>query len=111
MPLIPKLKLVTAYSSSWPSIPESREEFMAFWEEKFDRVPEQYHDSITIEIDAESDYGEPVLEVNVTYKQPYTVAELAELASLDQAADRREAVIRSNELEQLKRLQEKYTCP
>ena len=95
------------YTDEYADIPEKPDEFLAFWKDKIDRIPEEYRDSATIEVKGVDNYGDPGVKVTVSYVRPET----------DEEEDRRKRgnqetkdSIERRELEELRRLTKKYNC-
>ena len=65
-------KKVTIYNEEYPDIPEDIAGFMAFWNEKIDKIPNEFKNSVRIELESESSYGNPCLEVSIYYHRPET---------------------------------------
>ena len=89
-------------------MPEKVDDFLAFWKETFDKIPEEFRASAKITIRAEPDYdGMAYLDVKLAYARPETAAE--EAARLEQE-QRQKDEQRFQELEMLKILRTKYGC-
>ena len=58
------------------NIPKKPIDFIAFWKEKFMEVPEEFRDTARIIIEAETEYGDPVLNIMISYSRPETVDEM-----------------------------------
>jgi len=70
------LKLIKSDSFGIYEIPEAINDFRKFWECKFEQVPKEYQDSITIDFMFYDSYGAPGLDVTIYYQREKTKAEI-----------------------------------
>jgi len=99
------MKVIEVFNEEYPDIPEKADKFMEFWQEKINLIPEEHRGTAVIEIEAGESWGSPYLNTTVRYKRPET----------DEEKDAREGRIaaqsnaqRDREIEQLRKLKEKY---
>jgi hypothetical protein len=72
-----KNKTIKVYEESGCyDIPEKASEFMAFWQSKLDKIPDEFIDSARIEVEANSYYDSVTLDVEITYVRPETDGEM-----------------------------------
>ena len=87
-------------------LPHYAEEFMAFWQDKLDRVPSEFTDSSHIELTARGGYdGEGVLSIRVCYTRPETYDETMDREATEMVCRDREL---NRELALLEKLRNKY---
>jgi hypothetical protein len=58
------------------AIPEKATEFMAFWQSKLDKIPDEFMDSARVEVEAESYHNGASLDVEISYVRPETDSEM-----------------------------------
>lgn len=61
--------------SELTDIPNNPNDFLAYWQEFFDEVPEQYRASTIIELQAVESYGDASIECSVYYTREETLEE------------------------------------
>ena len=61
--------------SELTDIPNNPDDFLAYWQEFFDEVPEQYRASTIIELQAVESYGDASIECSVYYTREETLEE------------------------------------
>jgi len=86
-------------------LPENQEEFLKWWQDKFDLVPAEYWDVAKVDCHAGMQYDCTQLEVEVYYYR--TETDVEEAARLEKEADRRK-FIEAQELRQFEKLKAKY---
>lgn len=86
-------------------IPESPEDFLEFWRQKFDKIPPEYRSSGNIEMEAEQIYDVPYVKILVSYKRPENKEEEEYRKNKEK---RIQDDIKEREIRELKRLKEKY---
>jgi len=101
------LKKITTFSSESIvyAMPSKPTEFLAFWEEKFNEVPEEYRDSTEIEFEADMDYDSVISSVEIYYYRPETEEEKEEREARETQA---RMINEARERQQLALLMEKY---
>ena len=57
-------------------IPTKADEFMEFWQDKLNLIPDEFMDSALIDIDEIEEYGASYFSAKVTYKRPKTDEEI-----------------------------------
>lgn len=85
--------------------PEDFRGFMQHLEELYSQIPELYRDSAKIELGVAHIYEDSYPKIEVRYKRPLTEEEIQ---AEDDAKKRNEEFRRKQELDTLRRLQEKY---
>jgi len=98
-------KQIKVYELGYDDVPQKADEFIKFWQDKINMVPDEFRGTTEIEMEAEESYGCATLEATVIYKRPETDKE--EQLREKQAQDRQEAITR-RELEELTKLKRKY---
>lgn len=73
---------ITVFYEESAYLPTTPVAFMDYWEEKFDRVPEEFRGSTEVNAEAHPYYDCAQLEVRVSYVRPET----------DEEVDKREAL-------------------
>jgi len=97
---------VVFYIDSEFGLPSGAKEFMKYWQDKIDLIPEEFKDSAKICCDATDDgYGCNFIEVEVYYYRPETKGEEKERVNGDIENTK---VIRDRELAQFAKLKAKY---
>lgn len=86
-------------------LPETPEAFLAYWKEKFERVPEQFRASTRVEVEANTCYDSAQLSIAVSYVRPETDEEMSR-RERDEAS--RLSAQEENERRQLAALKAKY---
>ena len=86
-------------------LPELASEFMAFWQEKIDVIPEEFLSTARIELEGGEEYGCGATNAVISYVRPETAQELQN--KKDEKSQQEQARTKI-EIEQLKRLQAKY---
>jgi len=99
---------VALFSQRDLDLPTKPKEFIKFFQEKFDLVPEQYRDTTRIALEAEMAYGDPALELTIWYDRPETSKECKEREAKE---CHRIASIEARERRELALLQAKYSNP
>jgi len=100
------LKSVTVYVEDVEyGVPESPEEFMAFFQSKIDLVPDEFSDSAYIKLEAETNYGVTELNLTVGYSGLETDEEEQIREDREQTANK---LRERRDLELLSKLKEKY---
>jgi len=101
------LKKITTFTSGAITydMPSKPTEFLAFWEEKFNEVPEEYRDSTEIEFEADMDYDDSFCSVKIYYYRPETEEEKEEREARETQKKRH---LEALERQQLVFLQKKY---
>jgi len=87
------------------NLEDSLLEFNAWLKEQIDKIPKEYLDSATIEIESWVEYDTPSTELIITYDRPETKEEVL-IREKKESTHRRE--MRLKELEQLAMLKKKY---
>lgn len=62
-------------NSELTAIPNNPNDFLAYWQEFFDAVPEQYRATTIIELHAVESYGDASIECSVYYTREETLEE------------------------------------
>lgn len=100
-----KITITVFKEDATHDIPEKIDDFINFWTEKFNLIPEKYLSSAHITIEAATYYGDPALVIDIYYSRPET----------DEEEKKREHRMAENakfieiqELQQLEVLREKY---
>lgn len=86
-------------------LPSAPAEFMAFWQDKLDKVPGEFKDTAEIEVSADSFYDSISIACVVSYTRPESLSE-EEARKKDELAGAKRAVDR--ELARLRELKAKY---
>lgn len=72
-----KNKTIKVYEERGCSdIPEKASEFMAFWQSKLDKIPDEFMDSARIKVEAETYYDCASLDVEISYTRPESDSEI-----------------------------------
>jgi len=101
-----KLTTITVFEDkNLDEPPKDPVEFMSFWQQKIDLIPQEYAGSGKINLEVTERWECGYLELSVTYERHETAAE--EDARI-YGENRAKAYTKERELEQLARLQEKY---
>lgn len=100
-----KVKIFNSYEDNIEDIPETPDDFLSFWKQKFDLIPREYMESAKIEYAAEQCYDVPYLEVEVSYERPENEYEAAQRINRE---DEQRAEVKRHDLKQLAELKEKY---
>ena len=66
------------YEESAYELPTTPDAFMEYWQEKFDRVPEEFRGTTEVSIEANNYYDSAQLELKVTYRRLETDEEAAQ---------------------------------
>lgn len=98
-------KQIKAYELGYDDIPEKADEFIRFWQDKINMVPEEFRDTAKIEMEAEESYGCATFEATVSYIRSETDKE--ERSREKRAQDSQESIKR-RELADLAKLKLKY---
>lgn len=87
------------------NLPEKPDEFMSWWQEKLDMVPEEHRATATVELEANVFYDSSELEATVSYTRPESDDELA----ARKLKEKQQREFRENqELCELERLKKKF---
>jgi len=86
-------------------IPEKPAEFIAFWTEKVNLIPDEFMSTAIITLEPETRWECGYLEMKITYTRPETNAESIHR---EDKANARVDSIRRKELDQLAELKKKY---
>ena len=71
----------------WP--PEDPAGFVAWFQERIDRIPAEYRSTATIELDTQSGYyGDSSVSIEITYRRPETDEQFAARLARDEAQKR-----------------------
>lgn len=62
-------------NSELTDIPNNPKDFLAYWQEFFDEVPEQYRATTVIELQAVESYGDASIECSIYYTREETLEE------------------------------------
>ena len=101
-----KLKLISVYHEiDCYDVPQNGKKFIMFFQDLLKQVPSKFINSAEIIIKSEVDYDEPELNVQVCYTRPETDEEEKDRETGQQEITGRR---KRQDLQQLKRLQEKY---
>ena len=92
------------YDGEWPS--ENGAEFIAWFQEKLESIPQEFRGSAKIELDSVSGYeGSSYASIEIYYYRPETEEEAKVRESKSQY---RAELLRQRELRQLEELKRKY---
>ena len=93
------------YGHDRGDIPTKPDEFIKYWQDKIDLVPEEYRDSTRIEIEADSYYDCGSLYASVSYTRPETDSEYGIRMRSEELSEKRH---KASELRKLEELKAKY---
>lgn len=93
-------------------LPDTCEEFLAFWVEKFKGIPKECLSGAIIDLEAEDYYGSTNFNLDIYYRRPENDQDVKdrkarESAKEEEAVRHKKSIVR-NELYELERLQNKY---
>ena len=101
-----KIKIVVFESESCGyDLPEIPDEFIQWWVDKFSIIPEEHKESAFVECSTVVDYDCAQFEVEIGYFRLETNEEESNRLNADSIAKNR---VKKRELNELKRLQDKY---
>ena len=86
-------------------LPTNLKECIEWLQERIESIPEQFRDSAEIEMDVYEEYGCPYQTYIIQYERPETKEERTRRRSIE---NMHKAEVRRVELNNLKRLKEKY---
>lgn len=96
---------VVVYEEDSPFIPESVTEFSEFWDNIFSKIPEEFREEATVELETLGGYDYQYLYVTVSYYREETDSEFQARLNKEQS---KTCEVEALEREQLRFLQEKY---
>ena len=102
------IKIIVFKEDCEYKIPTSPVEFMQFWADKINIIPEEFINTATIEIDIEDDYGFQSLILEISYTRPETNQEYESRIFKERQMDDKLKQKELKLLKLLKELSEKY---
>ena len=93
-----KVKVSTIRDKEMWDIPSNPKDFMAYWQELLNEVPEQYKDSAKIQMDSKESYGSAIIECTIYYEREET----------DEEEIKRESRIKHDEARRNERKMQEY---
>lgn len=90
-------------ASSCYDIPTDAVRFMAFFQDKLDKIPEHLIGSARIEIDAEERSGSAYLAVKVSYRRPETEEEALHRQIISARRAKMDRLLKFSQLDELRR--------
>ena len=99
-----KIKIVV-YDETVYQLPEGIDKFMKFWQSKINLIPSEFINTSIISIDATEEYGDFCFDIEIYYWRTETRSE-TNMREREVLADKMRS--EQTELEQLKKLKEKY---
>ncbi len=93
-----KVKVSTICDREMWDIPSNPKDFMEYWQELFNEVPEQYKGFAKVELDAKQSYGSTTIECTIYYEREET----------DEEEMKRESRIKHDESRRNERKMQEY---
>ena len=93
-----KVKVSTICDKEMWDIPSNLKDFMEYWQDLFNEVPEQYRDSAKVEMEAKESYGSAAIECTIYYEREET----------DEEEMKRELLIKHDEARRNERKMQEY---
>jgi len=98
------LKKIRSSSFDTTEIPETINCFRDFWESKFNEVPYEYHELITIEFETYDNYSAIGTEVHIYYEREKTPDEKEEEKKKSDTLQKKKRQRQKEEYERLKKI-------